>query len=250
MKESQRMSEWLELPNMEYHEGQFQEPYRSTVMFVDWLVAQGVVDRSRGSRMIDVGAGLGANVAYMAQHLATSDITGLDINPELVVQGNARLKRLGLSNCRLVAGDLYRLKDFCRNHYDGVVSLQTLSWLPEYESAVKSIASCGADWVAFSSLFFEGHVSCKIEITDHSTSLSDEQPRRTYYNIYSLPQVAHTLQDCGYSRVSFNPFEIDRDLAKPSHGGMGTYTEKTESGSRLQRSGPLLMPWYFVLGQR
>ncbi|MGI8509537.1 MAG: class I SAM-dependent methyltransferase [Gemmatimonadaceae bacterium] len=250
MKESQRTTEWLELPNMAYHEGQFQEPYRSTVMFSDWLIAQGVLDESRRSRVLDVGAGLGANVAYMGQRFTTSDITGLELNPELVVQGNARLMHAHLSNCQLITGNLYRLNEVCNNEYDGVVSLQTLSWLPEYKAAVGSIASCGAEWIAFSSLFFEGHVSCKIEITDHALNLSDEEPRRTFYNIYSLPEVTETLRRSGYPNVSFIPFEIDRDLPRPTHGGMGTYTEKLESGHRLQRSGPLLMPWYFVLARR
>ena len=36
------------------------------------------------------------------------------------------------------------------------------------------------------------------------------------------------------------------DLPKPEHGGMGTYTETTASGRRIQLSGPLLLPWKFI----
>jgi hypothetical protein len=54
----------------------------------------------------------------------------------------------------------------------------------------------------------------------------------------------------GYDRFDWTPFDIDIDLPKTDYKWMGTYTERLEDGRRLQRSGPILMPWHFVCAAR
>ena len=51
----------------------------------------------------------------------------------------------------------------------------------------------------------------------------------------------------GYNNFRFKKFEIDIDLPKPQNPRMATYTETTSDGRRLQISGALMMPWYFIL---
>jgi hypothetical protein len=54
----------------------------------------------------------------------------------------------------------------------------------------------------------------------------------------------------GYEDFVFQPFNIDIDLPKPAHDGMGTYTEQLENGQRIQISGPVFMSWYFILARK
>jgi len=65
-------------------------------------------------------------------------------------------------------------------------------------------------------------------------------------NTYSLPLVRQYLLDRGYNKFMYSRFEMPIDLPRSTSGRMGTYTELTTDGRRLQISGPLLMNWYFI----
>lgn len=230
---------WIE----EYHVRQFREPYRSTVAFCDWLERRGYVSSEFGSRILDVGCGQGANLYYLAKRYPKAKFVGVDINPDLISNGNRLLQEMSVTNASLAIGDIYQLDDDYIGSFDGVVSFQTLMCLPEYRKPLASISRLRPQWIALSSLFYDGPVSCTIQIEDH---LEDDALRTSYYNVYSLPAVDRFLQGLGYGNFQAAPFEIDVDLPRPNGKGRGTYTEKLTDGRRLQISGPLLMPWYFV----
>ena len=112
------------------------------------------------------------------------------------------------------------------------------------------MAQLKADWIALTSLFYEGNVNCKITIQDYNVSLARKPYKEAFYNIYCLGLVKELFKKCGYSRFDYIPFEIDIDLPKPKTKGMGTYTERLANGKRIQISGPLLMNWYFILARK
>lgn len=41
--------------------------------------------------------------------------------------------------------------------------------------------------------------------------------------------------------------KLGAHLPKPEKAGLGTYTEKLEDGRRIQISGGLMLPWYFIV---
>lgn len=246
----QRTAEWLDKTkvNKEYHDRQFREPYRSTVAFCNWLETAGLVSSGSKLRIIDLGSGAGANIYYMSKRLANSSFLGVDLNANLVAQGNEFFQSNGIHNCRLEVGDIYNLDPKYESQFDGVVSYQTLSVLPDFKAPLDSMARLKAEWIAATALFYDGPVSCTVDITEYD---SDLEPNRSgFYNVYSLPVAKKHMQGNGYRDFLFTPFEIDVDLPKPSRGLMSTYTEKLADGRRLQRSGPLLMPWYFIAARR
>lgn len=244
----QRTTEWIEKVNMEYHERQFREPYRSTVAFCDWLEASGYLSSESEASILDVASGLGANLHYMGRRFPKCRFLGVDFNAEIVARGNAFFQANGIANCRMEVGDLYHLDEAFVSAFDGATFLQTLSWLPEYQEPLRAIAGLGAGWIAMSSLFYDGPIACTIEAHIHD---ADHVPSRdSYYNVYSLPVVSRFLEGLGYGPTQARPFEIDIDLAPPADRGLGTHTETLASGRRLQISGPLLMPWHFVGARR
>jgi hypothetical protein len=149
------------------------------------------------------------------------------------------LKERGITNARIDKANMY---DFYAGSFDGVLSIHTLSWLPNPYKALEKMCSLGVKWIAASSLFYDGPVSCQIMV--------EEPERDQYYNVYSLPLIERFLYSLGYTNFQYTPFEIDQDLPRPRHKGMGTYTEKTIDNRRLQVSGPLLMPWYFIAARK
>ena len=129
---------------------------------------------------------------------------------------------------------------------DGVISLQTLSWLSQMRNPMTEIFQViKPSWVGLTSLFYEGDISCRIEVFEHSRS------RKSFYNVYSLKELNRLAVQHEYEIIKSNRFNIEIDIPKPTNIDlMGTFTEKVEGSSeyrRLQISGPLLMNWYFVL---
>lgn len=246
----QRTTEWLDRNevNADYHERQFRTPYRSTLAFCDWLETQQLIGRDSRLKILDLCSGAGANVYHMSQRYPSSSFVGVDINPDLVAQGNAFFESHGIRNCRMEVGDVYDLNAGYVSEFDGVVFIQTLSWLPEFKAPLRAIAKLAPAWIALTSLFYDGQVSCTNEVTEYDEAL---KPTRTsFYNVYCLPLVRKFVESNGYRDFVSTPFEMDVDLPKPSKRLMSTYTETLEDGHRLQLSGPLLMPWYFVAARR
>lgn len=245
----QDTSEWLQITQkgkIDYHERQFKTPYRSTVVFCDWLESLELITPNKSLEVADMGAGEGANLSYLAQRFPNSSFTGIDLNPDLVNWGNDYFTQMGRKNCRLLQGDLYQLDPLHKDKYNGLVSFQTLSWLPEYKTPIKKMAQLKPEWIALTSLFFERDVDCKIIVRDYTLPLAEKPYRESYYNVYPLPLVQQLFFELGYEDFYFIPFEIDIDLPRPANSGMGTYTETLQTGRRIQISGPLLMNWYFI----
>lgn len=218
-----------------------------TVKFCDWLEQIGALSDQSKCRVMDVATGKGANICYMKQRFPNCEYVGLDINGNFVEEGNALLIEKGMAGCSLECGDLYDIDPSHVNGFDGIVCHQTLSWLPEYEDALSGMLKLNPEWIALSSLFYDGLVDCKIEVSEYKdTPNMDELKTVSFYNVYSLPRVEKFFSDRGYTIFKSYPFRIDIDLPKPKSKYMQTYTEKLIGGERIQLSGPLLLNWYFI----
>ena len=219
---------------LNYHLRQWNEPYRSTVHFADFLH-----DRLEAAEsIIDVGCGSGGPTWYLADRYPHCGFTGVDVSEELI--GHARKAR----NLDFECDDATNLR--VRFNVDGVVCMQTLHTFESPQVPIHQIATrIRPSWMAFSTLIYDGNINCKIVVSEPM------RPKMSYYNIYSLPGLMFALEREGYSFTRYKPFSIDIDLPKPDNPDvMGTYTLELNSGGRLQCSGPLLLPWGFVLFER
>lgn len=117
----------------DYYDRQFASPYQSTISFCDWLVELGAIDRE-SNKICDLGCGKGANLYYMVRRFPHCDFVGMDIDEQLIGDGRAFLSRASVPNCQPLVGDLHRAGSHFRSgQFDGIISMQTLSWLPGYE---------------------------------------------------------------------------------------------------------------------
>ena len=225
-----------------YHVGQFYNPYHSTAAFFDWL--DSLVDICKNSNILDMACGAGANMHYAAQRFPSSSFTGIEINAELVDIGGKLLASKNSQNARLLEGDWLALGDGHKNKYDGVINLQTLFMFPDWKEPIAKLIELNPKWIAITSIFYEGPIDCISRIVDQTTHSEH------FMNVFSLPPIKSYCEEYGYTNFYAVPYGIDIDLPKSDDGGMGTFTEKLENGSRLQISGPKLMPWYFILASR
>lgn len=249
---------WQQKDNMQYHSKQFIEPKRSTVKFADFLQENTEVN---GSRIMDMACGGGANDLYLKSRFPDAKIIGMDINPELFLlakkyreehpQNNEiDIKRGGGSDIEFVEGDWYSPDEKWKDQFDGIISLQSLSWMEDWKKAIKSICELNPKWIAVSSLFYEGKIEYTIKLENHERLDEKGKYTQTNYNILSLPIVREYICQLGYTKFIYKPFEIDIDIPKPEGYDLGTYTVKTDLGKRMQISAALMMPWYFFYAEK
>ena len=99
----------------------------------------------------------------------------------MIEAGNSVFRRDERVNCELIEADLYDLPKRFVGRYDGIVSFQTLSWLPEYEKPLEKLAQLGAGWIGFTSLFCEADISSSTLIKDYTRPSSGND-----YSEYTL----------------------------------------------------------------
>lgn len=240
------INEWLIMDeaNMKFHMGQYENPYRSTVKFVEFL--QDKLQSTRGNSVCDLGCGAGAVLDYLLNqdNKIFAEGYGIDISANMVEIGNSILAERNTNNCKLEVADIFHLDKKMVEKFDGVVSLQTFNILPDYREIVEVMCSLKPSWIAFSTLAFEGMIDYYIRLHDY-TKDKDGNYAEVFYNVYSLPLMKKYFEDLGYKNFSYKEFEIDVDLPQTNKLGRGTYTVKMESGKRIQISGGMMMPWYF-----
>lgn len=241
------LNEWLTMDeqNMKFHMGQYDSPYRSTVKF--WEYLRGKIEGTTNNIILDLGCGAGAVLGYILKQdkRLLGGGYGIDINRELIEIGNRILEEQGVCNCDLRAGDFFKIDKNGFGKIDGIISLQTFNILPDYKGIVHCMCEFTPKWIAFSTLGFEGLIDYNIKLFDYTKS-KDGECSEVFYNIYSLPRMKEYFAGLGYTKFEYAKFEMDIDLPQKNKMGRGTYTVKTEDGKRIQISGGMMMPWYFV----
>lgn len=241
MQDDKDIYEWKSSKMIAYHERQILTPYRSTVLFEKFLSENISLDNSQ---IIDIACGAGGATRYLADRHKSSVFLGMDFNESFDTYFS------GGSNYDFEVGNLYEMNPNWKNKFDGALCLQTLSWLPEYKEALKNICDLETNWIALSLLGYEGKINFNIGVENYESLTPEGDLTHSWYNIYSLPLMKEFLEIYGFTKCVYKEFEIDIDLEKPSSMDMGTYTIMTKENKRLQVSGALMMPWYFIYAER
>jgi 2-polyprenyl-3-methyl-5-hydroxy-6-metoxy-1,4-benzoquinol methylase len=193
---------------------------------------------------LDLGCGGGAATYEISKNFPTAHFHGVDRDPHLIDEAKTRSNILQATNLTFGVDDIYHLK---QPNHEAVISLQTLSWLPDYEEPMTEIAlKICPKWIALTSLFYEGEITAITTIHEHLRN------RSVNYNTYSLPRFSRFCESLGYKLAIAQPFILPFDLDRPSDAhSMGTYT--ITEGKRFQRiqiSGPLIMNWMTLILQK
>jgi SAM-dependent methyltransferase len=243
LKEEQ-ISQWKAIArqDLEYHRRQFERPYRSTLLFAEFM--KSLLGPATG-QALDVGCGAGANIFHLGKRFPGLRWTGVDIAGEEIFSIAQPFFAGDNRAVDLRAGDFYDLeKLFGARKFDVVLSLQTLLVLPSYERVLEQLLSVTKGWLFVSSLFTDFKVDVNVEVTDYTWPEGCRSPG--HYNIYSLSRFRSECEARGCKEFFSQDFEIDIDLPVPEAGGFGTYTRKLEDGTRLQFTGPIFQPWKFI----
>jgi len=248
---------------MDYFLRQLDNPYQSTISFFDFLNEKHLINER--SKLVDACCGSGGNTFYAAKRFHPKRIVGFDYQEEfLSIARDYKSKfyddkKKSETEITFCNGDIYNINSVLSNNrqiaaVDGVIFLQTLSWLTDWRKALTELNHFNSDWIALSSLFYDGLIEAEITIKSYSRDCGiiaappyDVSP----YNVYSIALVEQFLRNIGFRRFHWQEFHIKAPLEKPDDKNkMGTYTIEETTGRLIQISGPILMPWYFLLAER
>ena len=177
---------WSDPKSMKYHSNQWEAPKRSTEAFTEFCYS----DLTAAGTVLDLGSGGGAGTHHLARRFPETKFIGIDNDPSLVGFANQKLRLNPTENLSFEEGSWFTPPPPQHFRVDGVVSLQTLSWLPEGLSSMVSIfRNFEPGFVALSSLFYDGEISCRIEVTEHL------RQRSSFYNVYAIPELHRLAQD-------------------------------------------------------
>jgi len=236
-------TEWSQGESLDYHTNQWLTPKFSTIAFRSFIETEVIAGRS----YLDLGCGAGGATFSLSTSFLSSHWTGVDSDHVLIQLGLENASAQSCPNLDLIHADAVRFTSTTK--FDGVISLQTLSWVPDYDEWLRNIfVSLSPRWVALTSLFYEEDITVISQVHEHQTG------RQFFYNTYSIPQIHKSALRHGYRLVKSEPFEVPIDLpkmSKPTHR-MGTYTLKCQGNEgggrdrRIQISGPILMNWFML----
>jgi SAM-dependent methyltransferase len=232
---------WDDEVSMNYHLAQWTSQKESTKAFRLFL------DRKLkdSEKVLDIGTGGGAALSYFASEFPEVTFTGLEPNENLVSLANEISSKKGFPNLSFYPGNFDNLANQ-KNKFDGVLSLNTLSYIEDCFQPLKNIIlNLQPSWIGIHSLFYDGRISAKVEVFEHA------RQRKTYYNIYSLDEIDTFCESLNFKLTSVQPFRMPFPISKPANKDvMGTYTQTVMSDidvNHIQFSGPVLMNHYFLI---
>lgn len=235
---------YLSEKSYHYHESQYQKPKRSTIALCDFVMRI-LPSKDNSYDAIDVGCGGGANIYYLSKILPKTKWVGLDFADKyfmLAKQYSPLYEKIDF-----IQGDFYKIREhFPKKSFDISFSIQTLSWLPDYEDAIEEMMSVTKKWIFVTSLFSDFNVDVFSNVFEYNNDWSTKKDSPYNYNIYSFGKFKDFCMDHGAKEVIAEDFVIDTDLPIPDSMQMGTYTIKDIDEQRLQFSGPLNMPWKMI----
>lgn len=232
---------WSSRNVIAYHTNQWDQPKQQTIEFTNFISKE----LRSNSIILDLGCGGGGATYFIAKKFPEVSFLGVDQDVNLINLANKNISNVNApKNIKFKVGNFYALDESLE--VNGVICLQTLSWLSGYENFMKNVyTKLSPDWFAVTSLFYQGDITAETKVTEHRIG------RTINYNTYSIPQVEKFSLEFDYKLADLQKFDIGFDIAQPKgFDRMGTYTKLIIDGKlkkRIQISGPLLMNWYFLL---
>ena len=157
-----------------------------------------------GMKVLDLACGPGFTACELARAVGDGDVTGIDINEELIATAHQAKASEGVENVSFALGNLYNL-DLPENSFDFVYARFVFQHLEKPELALSNV------W----KILKPGGVLCILDIDDNWTSFSPESDafvkfirktgagqKRKGGNRLIGSQLFGLLTDAGYQEVS------------------------------------------------
>lgn len=222
---------------------QINKVYQSTKSFEKFLIKNKVLNKYTKS-VLDAGCGFGSQIQYFSKQYPKIKFTGWDYLKKKI----NRAKKLNKNaNNKFYVQDLLNIKR--KDSFDLAFSIHTFCCFKNIDEVLKSFTKVNSKWIAINSLFYDGPLDVLIHIRDRTNKgIKDDNPDGDF-NIHSLEQTKKAFLKGGYKLTKMEKFFPSKAIIKP-HKKRGSYTVKTEFSNHTVFSGPVHLPWYFLLAKK
>jgi SAM-dependent methyltransferase len=225
---------------------QLNKVYQSTKAFENFLIQNKALSKITTS-VLDIGCGYGSQIQYFSRKYLKIKFTGWDYSHKKINMANKLNKN---PNNKFFVQDLLKIKKKISNSFDLTFSIQTLCCFKNIDEVLKSITKVNSRFIAINSLFYDGPLDVLIHIRDLTNpSIKDDNPDGDF-NIHSLERVKKSFLSSGYKLIKIKKFFPRYRIKNPSKKKRGSYTVKTEFNRHTLFSGPVHLPWYFILAKK
>lgn len=221
---------------------QLHNTYQSTISFYNFLKKNNVLTNPQ-LNLLDAGCGIGANILYYSKKLPKAKFVGIDYLKERIKYAKKINKN---PNVEFLVDDILKNRNKINKNIDVVTCVHTLCCFKKIDIPLRYMFRLKPNWIAINSLFYDGPLDVLIHIRDHESNIKDDNVNSDF-NIFSLSNLRNILKKSKYKIYKSQPFFPYKKIAKPAKGKRGSYTMKTEINQKTTFSGPVHLPWYFVL---
>lgn len=227
---------------------QYKKTYYSTLAFNDFLKKK----ISKSKSIVDIGSGQGGTLSYYCKKYRDIDFVGLDYRDYNVKISKYFSELNKINNVKFFCINLIKdnlKKKFQRhklNFPDGIISEKTFCTFRNLDKVMKNLISLKPNFIAINSLFYEGDMDVYIHIASSWGIKYYKNNVDGDFNIHSIQKLKTFLKNYNYKITSVKDFFPKKKITS-DRLRRGTYTMKTEISKRTMFSGPVYLPWKFVM---
>jgi len=225
---------------------QINKPYESTIAFKKFLEKNNLLSK-KINHIVDVGTGLGTHLDYFSKKNTKIKFTGIDYSSRLIQEAKKLKKKKNINFFKVNV--LKKNNNKIISNCDGVTCIQTLCAFKDIEKPIKFMCSLTPKWIAINSLFYDGLLDVQIRIKDYN-DLNSYLGGDGDFNIFSMQITSKVFKKYGYKLTKLIPFYPKKKLSKIKNGGKGSYTIKNGFKKNIAFSGPVYLPWHFILAKK
>ena len=227
---------------------QFKNIYQSTIEFKKFLNEY----LKNSKRIIDVGMGIGGTLSHYTKLYKNTHFIGIDHRKKNVDSANKIYQNLEINqNTSFIKINVLKeIKNKKLKNIDGIISEKTFCTFKNFEKPLKNLIQLKPKWIGINSLFFKGYMDVLIHQRQVNKNkfkiLNQDNDPDGDFNIHSLKSVKNALTSSGY-KISKFKFFFPKKKLKSNSLINGSYTMKTELNKNTCFSGPVHLPWGFLL---
>ena len=180
----------------------------------------------------------------MSKKLKKAKFVGIDYVKKKIKRAKSRNKN---ENIKFIVQNLKKKTKLKKSFFDLIFSVHATCCFKKIDEPLKFMFKLKPKWIALNSLFYDGPLDVLIHIRDYSETNIDDNNVNSDFNIFSIENMKKILKKNGYEIFKLQKFFPNKKISQPKKGKRGSYTIKTDFNKNTTFSGPVHLPWCFVL---
>tara|TARA_B100000795_G_C22712430_1_gene404098 strand:+ start:97 stop:792 length:696 start_codon:yes stop_codon:yes gene_type:complete len=224
---------------------QLKKPYESTIAFYKVLLKLNCLNKDT-KNIIDIGAGRGPTAKYLISKTKNINFLCVDYQKKCIKEG-AKLNKSSRIKFKIL--DILKSVKSVQNKFDGLTAVHSLCCFKKLDVVIKNMCKIKPKWIAINSLFYRGNLDVMIHMIDYNNKDSNKYPNGDF-NIFSIVKLKEIFKKNGYKVSYIKPYFPKNKIKKLENSGRGSFTMKTDLHPNTTFSGPVYLPWYFVVAKK